>query len=302
MYCLVIVPFLNEGAHLPAFLESMDRQTRRPDRVVLVDDGSDDDSPSLTEAFAASRPWVTALRRPRRAPSKDRLRGAPELEAFLWGLEETGGGYDVLVKMDADLRLSRVHFETVLGAFERDPSLGMAGTYLAVEVAPGDVRIEAQPAYHVRGPTRFYRRACYEDVSPIPVMLGWDGADELRARARGWRTQSLMLPGEPTLHLRPTGLHDGRVRAHVRWGECAYAVGAHPLAIAAGAAIRMRNPPRVIGGLAYAAGWATAPWHHVDRVPEDIRSAKRAEQRRQMRSALRKIRTRVRLRRRAAAG
>src|SRR3954447_13846617 len=83
MRCVVVVPFLNEEAHLPTFLSSLDAQTRRPDRAVLVDDGSTDGSAGLCEAFAAGGGWVTVLRRPPRPPRRDRLAEAPELAAFL---------------------------------------------------------------------------------------------------------------------------------------------------------------------------------------------------------------------------
>ncbi len=175
---------LNEAVHLPRFLASCDAQTRRPERLLLVDDGSSDGSVELCEAFAAPRAWVETLRRPARPASKDRLRGAPELVAFLWALEERGGDEEVVVKMDADLELSPGHFALVLGALEADPGLGMAGTYLTARAPDGSQYREEHAEQHVRGPTRFYRRRCFEDVSPLPPLLGWDGADEVRARAR----------------------------------------------------------------------------------------------------------------------
>jgi hypothetical protein len=292
--CLVIVPFLNEGAYLPTFLDSLDRQTRRPDHVVLVDDGSTDESAALAAAFAAERPWAHARRRPPRPPAKDRLRGAPELEAFLWALDDPPAPFDVVAKMDADLQLSPRHVETVLAALAADPGLGMAGTYLSARDEHGRVRVERQPSDHVRGPTRFYRRACLEQILPLPVMLGWDGADEVRARAKGWSTRSVHIAGEASLHLRPTGTHDGRLRAHARWGECAYAVGHHPLGVAAGAALRMRDRPPVAGGVAYWLGWAAAPLRDVERMPDDIRRAKRAEQLARIGAAVRALRRRLR--------
>jgi glycosyltransferase involved in cell wall biosynthesis len=293
MRCVVVVPLLNEEAHLPTFLASLDGQTRRPDLAVLVDDGSTDASPALCEDFAASRDWVTVLRRPPRPPRRDRLAEAPELAAFLWALERmeepwaaTGipEPWDVVAKMDADLDLAPDHFVAVLAAFEADPGLGMAGAYLSVVEPDGALRTERHPPEHVRGPTRFYRRACFEAIAPIPVILGWDGADEVRARARGWRTRSLELEGRPTVHLRPTGMHDGRLRARARWGLCAYAVGAHPLGVVAAAGHQMRQRPWVLGGLAYVWGWLDARRRGVPRAPADIRAAKRAEQLRRVRS------------------
>lgn len=283
MRCLVIVPFLDEAELLPRFLASLDAQTRRPERVVLCDDGSTDASPEIVAGFAAEREWATVVRRPPRDPGRDRLQGAPELVAFLWALEQVDKPWDVVVKMDADLELAPEHFATVLAAFGADPRLGMAGTYLATLDAAGEPVVEPHPAHHVRGPSRFYRRACFEAISPIPVMLGWDGSDEVRARARGWETRSIELPGRPTVHLRPTGLHDGRLRAHVRWGLCAYAVGTHPFGVVASGMLRSRTSPRVLGGAAFVYGWIDAAARRAPRAPADIRRAKRREDARRMR-------------------
>src|SRR6266545_5553820 len=177
MRCVAVVPFLNEQAHIGTFLASVDAQTRRPDRLLLVDDGSSDRSTAIAEAFAGGREWAQVRRRPVRPRQRDRLAQAPELAAFLWAAEQLDGDYDVLVKMDADLKLGPRHFERVLDAFAADPGLGMSGTYLFAADADGRLSVERHPPDHVRGPTRFYRRACFEAVSPIPQILGWDGAD-----------------------------------------------------------------------------------------------------------------------------
>jgi biofilm PGA synthesis N-glycosyltransferase PgaC len=285
MRCLAIVPFLNEAAYMGTFLASLDAQTRRPDRLILVDDGSTDRSAEIADRFA-ERPWATVMRRPPRPPGKDRLVGAPELAAFLWAAAQVCKDHDVLVKMDADLRLAPTHFERVMTAFADDPRLGMAGVYLSAMAPSGRLRIERHPVEHVRGATRFYRRECFDDIQPIPQILGWDGADEVRARARGWRTRSLPLGRESTLHLRPTGSHDGRLRARARWGACAYAVGAHPVGVLAAAVLQARQRPWVIGGLAYGWGWLDARRRGLPRAPLDIRRAKAAEQRLRLRAAV----------------
>lgn len=288
MYCTVIVPFLDEEALLPRFLASLERQTRRPDHLVLCDDGSSDGSGAQADAFAADRDWVDVRRREKRDVGSDRLAGAPELVAFTWAVGQLAEEWDAVVKMDADLELAPGHFEQVLAAMEADPGVGMAGSYLSAAGPDGVLRVERHLPEHVRGPTRFYRRDCYEQIMPIPHTLGWDGADEVRARALGWRTMSIHLVGEPSLHLRPTGTHDGRLRAHARWGSCQWAVGAHPLNVLAGGALRAHHPPVAITGLAYVGGWATARLRGWEPFPDDIRRAKRAEDARRMRAAARR--------------
>ena len=290
--CLCVVTFLDEERYLPQFLASIGQQQRRPDRLLLVDDGSTDQSLSIARDFALRRSWVDVRERPKRPPSKDRLRGAPELVAFAWAIDEAGGDEEVIVKMDADLELAPEHFSTVLAAFADDEQLGMAGTYLWARKPDGTAYREEHPAHHVRGPTRFYRRRCWQAITPLPAILGWDGADEVRARAGGWKTRSMEMTGQRSYHLRPTGQHDGRLRAFARWGECAYAVGAHPVGVAAAAVLRAGQRPRVLGAGAYLLGWAASPARGVPRFPDDIRRATREEQRRRLRVGRRSLETR----------
>ena len=278
MRAVVVVPFLNEEPFLERFLDSVDRQTVRPEQLVLVDDGSTDRSPEIAGAFAAGRDWVTSLRRPVRPPQRDRLALAAELLAFQWGVERATPAWDVIAKVDADVEFTPRTFETILEAFQRDPALGMAGAYLAVRDGAGPLRRERHRPDHVRGPSKFYRRECYEAIAPLPPHLGWDTIDELRARVRGWRTQSLEIPGGDPEHMRPVGSHDGALRAWRRWGECAWGYGEHPLHVAAVAVQRAGDAPRVLGALNYTAGWAVAGLRRRPRAEPELRAYVRRDQ------------------------
>ena len=50
----VVLPFYNEADFLGPTLESLRAQTRKPDRMVLVDNASTDASPAIARAFAAT--------------------------------------------------------------------------------------------------------------------------------------------------------------------------------------------------------------------------------------------------------
>ncbi len=272
-----IVPFLDEADHLVALLESVDAQTRRPDQLVLVDDGSGDGSAEIADRFAAGRPWVTSLRRPRRAQTRDRLADAPEYQAFQWAATRIPAP-GVLGKLDADLALPADFFATLEAALLDDPRLGVVGSYLSIPQPGGSVVREQHPAYHVRGATKFYRRECYEQIEPVPAILGWDTIDEVAARMHGWHTRSVEIPGGDPLHLRPTGSMDGILRAFSRWGACAYAAGYHPLWIALGAGRRLSERPPVLGALAYLWGWAGARRERLPRADPAVRRYLRGEQ------------------------
>jgi hypothetical protein len=184
----------------------------------------------------------------------------------------------VIAKFDADLDLAPRHFEAIMGELERDPRLGIAGAYFSVAG-----RRERHPEYHVRGANKFYRRPVFELIDPLPPILGWDTIDELIARKSGWRTRSFALPGGDSVHLRPTGAHDGALRAYRRWGECAWGYGAHPLDVALGSAYRMRYPPYGLSGAHYFLGWAAAAARRLPRAEPDVREYGRREQLRRIR-------------------
>lgn len=254
----IVVCVLNEGEHLPTLLRSIEGQSEPPDQVLLVDDGSTDGSAGLAKAFADRVGYARVLQRPVRPQGGDRLAGAPELQAFLSGVARLDSGWDIVAKLDGDLDLSSSLFADVRDRFLVDPSLGITGADLAVRQRDGRTRIERNPGYHVRGPNKFYRRECFERISPLPAILGWDTIDDLRAQATGWTAASFVPTSGYPVHLRPSGHHDGRMRAQRRWGACAWAYGAHPAWVVASALRRSAVSPAGVAGIQYLAGWLAA--------------------------------------------
>jgi biofilm PGA synthesis N-glycosyltransferase PgaC len=284
----LVVPFLNEERYLPEMLESLAAQTRLPDRLLLIDDGSGDGSPATAAEFAGQHPWAGALRRPPHDVGADRLAGGAAVRAFSWGVEQLGDDWDVVAKIDSDLRLTPRFLEAVESALLADPKLGMTGAYLrTLDGDGGSIRQRCRPE-HVEGETKFYRRACYEEIAPIPAMLGWDTIDEVRARLRGWRTASIEVPGGDPVHMREMGAHDGFLRGYRRWGRCAYAFGEHPLHALAVGVQRLGDRPRILGGVNYVIGFAGAALRRSPRAESAVRrEVRRDELRRLGRRALR---------------
>jgi hypothetical protein len=286
MRLAVVVPFLNEAEHLGRLLASIDAQERRPDELLLVDDGSRDESFAIASAFSDEHPYARALRRPPREDAGDRLARAAELVAFRWAVEQLSDQWDVVAKLDADLELPPITFGYLLDRLAEDPRLGLAGTFLTEDGPEGLHRITI-PERHVHGATKFYRRACFEQIAPIPAILGWDTIDEATAQMHGWTTRSFALPGGDPLHLRPRGAYDGTLRAHRRWGECAYAFG-EPLGVSVLLGLRqLADPPRVTGSINYVAGWLGAALRREPRAAADVRASVRRDQWARVRGRLR---------------
>lgn len=288
MRVAIVVCFLNEQEYLPIFLRSMVEQDRRPERLLLVDDGSTDRSAEIAAAFCAEHGFARLLSRPPQPPSRDRLQAAPELRAFNWGRAQLDGEYDVIAKMDADMLLARDVVACVVAAMEADPMLGTAGPFSSVET-PGGLERERHPAWHVRGGHKFYRRTCLEQIQPLPEIIGWDGFDDYKARSLGWRTTSLETPGGETVHLRPTGLHDGRARALRRWGLCTWSIGHPPWFALVAAARNMNRKPYGLSGVLYAAGYFGAALRRAPRIDPATRAFVRSEDRRRVTGAARRL-------------
>jgi poly-beta-1,6-N-acetyl-D-glucosamine synthase len=166
-----------------------------------------------------------------------------------------------------------------MAAFAADSRLGMAGAQLCELASDGSPVPLDSPRDHVEGATKFYRRACWDAIAPIPAILGWDTLDEFHARLRGWETESLPMPDRPPVHLRRMGTQQSILGSFRRWGVCAYGYGAHPLYIAFyGARLMRRRRPRLIGGLNYFLGWLLAVLRRAPRADPQLRKAVRQAQ------------------------
>jgi glycosyltransferase involved in cell wall biosynthesis len=286
MKLLVIVPFLNEEEHLPTLLRTLEQQTRVPDELLLMDDGSTDASADMAAAFAARHSWARCVRRPPRAPERDRMYSAHELRAFERGLQAAAPDWEIAAKLDGDLAVTQELFAEIERRFAAEPRLGMAGPYISTPDAGGRLIRQRCPENHVEGEASFYRRQCLESIFPLPAILGWDTIDEIRARMRGWHTAAIEIPGGDPVHLRRMGSYNGILRGFRRAGLAAYAYGAHPLHVLLAGIARLTERPFGLCGVSYVAGWVLAGIRHEPRAEPELRAFVRREQRRRLRRLL----------------
>lgn len=88
----LIVTTYNRPDALAAALESVRRQTRRPDETIVVDDGSDGRTAAVVRRFDAALPCLKHLWQPHDGFRPARMRN--------WGILEAVGDYVVLVDGD----------------------------------------------------------------------------------------------------------------------------------------------------------------------------------------------------------
>ena len=111
----------------------------------------------------------------------------------------------------------------------------------------GTREAEKHPLTHVRGPSKVYRRECWQQIGGLVKHLGWDTIDEIKAQYYGWRTRS--YPELPIIHHRITGGNTGSLRWAIKLGQSDYYVGYHPLFVIAKYSRRVFIKPYLIGGL-----------------------------------------------------
>ena len=202
----IIIPNYNGAAYLPTCLDALRRQTRRDFCVVVVDDGSKDES---RELLARHYPEVQVIAMP-----KNRGLAAAVNTAF----EATGGEYVVLLNNDTEAKPRWL--EQLVGALERYPQYSFAasklllfdrrdyihsaGDYYRANGVPGNRGVWQRDSARfnvteeVFGPcagAAAYRRSALEALAENGQVLDEDlvmyceDVDlNLRARLRGFRT------------------------------------------------------------------------------------------------------------------
>ena len=241
---LVVSPVRDEECYIEHTLHSMLRQTHKPVRWIIVDDGSSDSTLHIIDKFARQSDFIQVLRNPRRA---SRQTGVAEILAFNSGmLKAKGLAYDIIVKLDGDLSFEPDYFERLLLEFSRSADLGIAsGTYM--EQTGAAWQEVALPYYHAAGACKVVRRACFEAIGGFLAERGWDTVDEIRAIARGWRTGHFSKL--KMLHWKPEGTAIGLLHTNVMCGEIYFQTNEGSFFFLLKLLRRMLSRPLLIGGL-----------------------------------------------------
>jgi len=282
----VVSPVYNEARHIERVVRGVAAQRRRPDRWVLVDDGSSDETLQILRRLEPELDFMTVLSAPPRpVQGEDRLVEAVEVHAFNHGLRSVdAGSFTHLAKLDGDIELPPQWYETLLARFEADPRLGVAGGHLR-ETVEGVERIIPIPSHHVHGALKLYSRECFEAIGGLQPRLGWDTIDEAYARMSGFQTCS--FAGLVAVHHRPLASRDGVLRGRARHGACAY-ITHQSLPWVAARAVKVGSArPVGLGGAAFLYGYLHAAARGTERVPDPaLRRFVRGELRNRVRRAL----------------
>lgn len=167
------IPVYNTAAHLGDALRSVLAQCELLADVVVVDDGSSDETGAVAAAFG---PPVRVVRQPHLGVGPARSRAVEAVQA------------DVIVLLDADDLLTEASVRSRLRVLEERPEVdlvfGHVRTFAEVG-AEGPIALDGPRPAHVPG-SMLVRRLAYERVGGFRPALRAEGLDWLlRARELG---------------------------------------------------------------------------------------------------------------------
>lgn len=269
---VVIIPARNEARFIEDTLTSLVQQTRAPDRVIVVDDGSEDETAEIVAAFARRHASVSLLKGTKFAERRYKV-----VDVFNQAYGQVKSEeLTYISKIDADQLFPADYFETLLGMLDEDASIAV-GCGTLYEDINGRLERWRTPPNHVPGALKTYRKSVFDEIGGFIPVLGWDIIDLVKVRSLGYR--NISVPTLKVVHRRRHASAGGILKGNVRMGRGAYTIGSHPLFALGRSVYRMLEPPYVIAGLAFGYGflksWIAGAEQIADR---ELIGALRAEQ------------------------
>ncbi len=189
MRFLIIIPAHNEEDNLPFTLDSLQLQSNKNFKVVVVNDGSTDRTSEVIGKYIQTdvRFETIDLQKSEHQP------GSKVVHAFKKGLQtQIIDEFDIICKFDADIILPEDYLETVANAFKNNPEYGLVGGLLYVEKDGNWIYEGNSNKHHVRGPMKAYRKECFIQIGGLRETLGWDNIDSILLENLGWK--EIVLP------------------------------------------------------------------------------------------------------------
>jgi glycosyltransferase involved in cell wall biosynthesis len=174
-----IIPAHNHCEFLYEALDSVLRQQYQPLEILVVDDGSTDDTRALVAAYPHP---VRYFHQEQRGPAAARNEGIRQARG------------DLIAFLDNDDLWSPTHLETLAGCLLQEPDLGIAHGRIRNFRDDGTARFWCSPPYHLSVlPSAVYRKTVFEKVGLLDESLrfGEDGDFFIRCWENGIRKQML---------------------------------------------------------------------------------------------------------------
>ena len=126
MKFLIIIPCHNEEENIFHCLKSLEQQNFQDFDIVIVNDGSTDNTPKIIENFVQQSPIKARIKTIHLRTSQHQP-GAKVVRTFQKGLESVNWeDYEVICKYDADIIFPQSYLKQIDKLFSANHQLGMA--------------------------------------------------------------------------------------------------------------------------------------------------------------------------------
>ncbi|WP_162031842.1 glycosyltransferase [Chryseobacterium potabilaquae] len=189
MKFLIIIPAHNEESNIRSTLHSLQHQSYKEIKIVIVNDGSTDQTPDIIQQFTKQDSCFETINLEKSVHQP----GSKVVSAFKKGLAtQRLEEFDIICKFDADVIFPSDYLETIANAFTNNPKYGLIGGLLYVENNGEWIYEGNSNKKHVRGPVKAYRKECFIQIGGLRETLGWDNIDSILLENLGWK--EVVLP------------------------------------------------------------------------------------------------------------
>jgi len=281
---VIVTPARNEARVIEKTLRSVVSQTVKPEKWVIVSDGSTDGTDEIVQGYCDKYPFIQLIR-----SSNDEKRNfGSKVAAFTAGYQALAGQeYGFVGNLDADVSFEPDYFEKLLARFAQAPGLGVGGGII-LELVGGKFVSQSISSNSVAGAVQLFRRECFEAIGGYRAIRGGgiDAAAEIMARERGWLVETFSdLP--VCHHRRVSHGSSSALSTEFRVGQSNYRLGYQPLFALAISVLRLRQRPYVIGAITHEMGYC---WAYLSRekiqLPNETVKFLRSEQLDRLKHAL----------------
>ncbi len=276
---IIITSAYNEAKYIERTIQGVLAQSILPDKWIVVDDGSTDDTAEIVQRFAEEHKWIQYIHRTRES---EQSYYRSSVYAIMLGYEQViKADYDFLAILDADIALPKDYYEQIFERFNRDEKIGVAsGVYQ--DLVNGRLRKVLNDRRSTPKAIQVFRKKCFEQIGGyLPLKYGGeDTCSCIMARMNGWKSWS--FPELNVVHNKPVGMGHAGNMLKIRFRDVfnEFVLATHPLFMIAKSLWRcIRERPFLSGGMARMAGFLYGYCLREKRqIPDDVVRFVRTEQ------------------------